>query len=59
MSKEELIEFLRQNLRLRVRDEGVIANPYNNGTSICFSLELGEETISEDWLTLSHGNDYD
>lgn len=49
MNKEELVEFLKENLKLNINEE---TEMYSGTVSIRFQLALCDEVISEDWVTI-------
>jgi len=51
MTKEELIQFLKENLSISV-DSGDY-NYYSSGVRYTVKLKLNNETISEDYITVS------
>lgn len=54
MTKEELIEYLKQNLKIEV-NQGLISNPFEQGLSLVFELKLEDKVISSDRITLEVG----
>ena len=46
MTKEELIQFLKENLKVRVGDT---SGPYEEHVHLTVSLYIGDECISEDF----------
>lgn len=46
MTKEELIQFLKENLRVTVADT---SGPYDEHPCLTVSLYIGNECISEDY----------
>lgn len=58
MNREELIEFLRENLSIDTREN----RGYYGERSLTIQLKLGEEVISSEYVDMprecSHRNDY-
>jgi hypothetical protein len=52
MTEKELIEFLKQNLKIVV-EEPLIYDPYDTAQSIYIKLELNGETISQDGFRIA------
>lgn len=54
MGKEELVQFLKDNLSLSIEEGGY--DYYSTGVRYTIKLKLGDETISEDYMMVSTNN---
>jgi len=53
MDKEELIQFLKENLTLDVDQE---TEAYSQTERVTIKLKLGKDVIGEGWITLDPGD---
>lgn len=53
MNKEELLQFLKDNLRLDISQETEI---YSQAQTVTIKLVLGDDVISEGWVDIDTGD---